>query len=82
MVTENQSKAFNDIKSQSKVSFCHERHGTTAGIPLQNDYDGDVTVRQGKKMPAKSELYFRCTRMVTEDDTGRGQRTSKRLKNE
>ena len=55
MMTENQNKAFNDMKSQSQLSLCHERHGTTAGIPLQNDYDGDVTVRQGKKLPSKSD---------------------------
>ena len=55
MITENQSKAFNDMKSQSQLSLCHERHGTTADIPLQNACDGDVTVRQGKKLPAKSD---------------------------
>ena len=60
MITENQSKAVNDIKSQSQLSFFHEHHGTAAGILLQNDYDGVVTVRQGKKLPTKSDQpYFR-----------------------
>ena len=54
-------------------SIFHERHGTTAGILLQNYWDGDVTFRRGNK------LYFRGTRMVEEDGTGRGQRTSKGL---
>ena len=53
IITENQSKAVNDMKSQSQLNFFHERHGTTSGILLQNDYDEDVTVRQGKKLPAK-----------------------------
>ena len=39
MITENQSKA---MKSQSQPNFSR----TTAGILLQNDYDGDVTVMQ------------------------------------
>ena len=55
MITGNQSKAVNDMKSQSQHNFFHEGHGTTAGILLQNDCNGDVTVSQGKRLPAKSD---------------------------
>ena len=47
MITENQSKAVSDMKRQLQLNFFHERHETTAGILLENDYDGDVTVMQG-----------------------------------
>ena len=56
MITENQSKAVNDMKSQSSIFPPYERHGPTVGILLQNDY---VTIRPEKILPAKSHsLYF------------------------
>ena len=53
MITENQSKAVNDMKIYSSIFSSYEGHGTTAGILLQNDYD--VTVRLGKILPVKSD---------------------------
>ena len=44
MIIENQSKAVNDMKSQSELNFFQECHGTTAGTLLQNDYEGDATI--------------------------------------
>ena len=68
------AKAVNDTK---RVSHSSSFSGSTAGILLQNDgWDGDVTVKQGKK------LYLCGTRMVREDGSGRGKRTPEGLKNE
>ena len=52
MITENQSKAVNEEESQLNFSP-YQRHGTTAGILLQNDCY--VTTRSGKILPAKSD---------------------------
>ena len=47
MITENQSKAVDDIKSHNSIFSPYERHGTTAGILLRNDYDVNIVNIKG-----------------------------------